>query len=228
MSAKFNNHSVSVVFSITDKLPYKVSELQASVESALAQDHPSLHVYIVDARGPDQLLEFNLSNASRVTYIPGTFANRAAMYNAALRACDSEFLLGIYNDSQCVTLKRSAVQTMVLAATRHEPLDMVYADYDRIDSDNTCHEIKLSDWHPGRLRDQEDLGLAILYRTAAMRECGGYDESFHAADIYDLRLKVSENQRVAHIGNRYAGSLYSVAAPPTTHNVFDYLMEDKA
>ena len=228
MPAKFKKSSVSIVFAITDKLPYAESALCDSIESALKQDQPGVKVILVDNRGPDRKLELNLSDASRVTYIADQFKNRAAMYNAALKACDTDFFLAVYNEAQCVTLTKSAVQTMVMAATRMHPMDLVYSDYDRVESDGKRHEIKLADWHPGRVRDGEDMGLAILYRTAAMRECGGYDESFNAADIYDLRLKISESKRVAHIGNRYAGSLYTVAAPPQAHNVFDYLMEDKS
>ena len=45
--------------------------------------------------------------------------------------------------------------------------------------------------------------------------------------MYDLRLRASEKGACLHIANRYAGSLYSVAAPATSHNVFDYLLANK-
>jgi glycosyltransferase involved in cell wall biosynthesis len=219
-----------------------------TIASALAQDVP-IHELIV-AGCPDTESapsEPRAENGPRVRVLPDAYRNRAAACNAALRDATGEFVLFLFNDSGPVTLKLSAVRAMLMAATRQsgaaeadpslrpeqrlQPLasvGMVYADYERIESDGHRREIHLLDWHPGRLRDTVDFGSLILFRAAALREIGGFDESYDAADVYDLRLRLLEKYRAVHISNRFAGALYTVAATAKAHNVFDYLLAGKA
>lgn len=105
---------------------------------------------------------------------------------------------------------------------------MVYADYERAGLDGAACEVHLLDWHAGRLRDSFDFGSAVLLRTSLLRELGGFDERYAAADWYDLRLRVTERCEPVHIANRFAGSLYAVSAPAEAFNVFAYLLADRA
>jgi glycosyltransferase involved in cell wall biosynthesis len=236
MSANFENVRVSIGMVFTDKLPYDRAAFQAGLQAALAQDHAPAEVLVVDGRGPAAQPDFLPAgvDASRVRHVPGTYANRAAMYNAALRSATGDLLLLLYNEPAQVVLRRSAVRTMVMAATRVDravggpEIGFVYADYERIEPNGQRKDVHLLDWHAGRLRDTVDFGSAILYRTAALREVGGFDERYHAADLYDLRLKLTEKYAPAHIANRYAGALYTVTAPARVHNVFDYLLAGKS
>ena len=236
MSANFENVRVSIGMVFTDKLPYDRAAFQAGLQAALAQDHAPAEVLVVDGRGPAAQPDFLPAgvDASRVRHVPGTYANRAAMYNAALRSATGDLLLLLYNEPAQVVLRRSAVRTMVMAATRVDravggpEIGFVYADYERIAPNGQRKDVHLLDWHAGRLRDTVDFGSAILYRTAALREVGGFDERYHAADLYDLRLKLTEKYAPAHIANRYAGALYTVTAPARVHNVFDYLLAGKS
>jgi len=123
----------------------------------------------------------------------------------------------VLNGTQQVVLRKSAVRTMVMAAVRHDGVGMAYGDYERADGSGACREIHLLDWNEGRLRDTTDFGPAILFLTSAVRDIGGLNEQYKAADLYDLRLRVSERHLVTHVANRYAGSLYRVAAPARTH-----------
>ena len=245
----FLSQRVTVALFLTEPLPYDRAAFDATLRSALEQDLAPAEVLVVDARGPAATPDFLAAGgAATVRHIPGTYRNRAAMANAALQAATGDFLLLIGNEAAPVTLRTSAAQTMVMAATRtgradpgrhgpaasahsavldHRPVGMVYADYDRVDAKGARKEVHLLDWHPGRLRDTTDFGHVILYWTAALREIGGFDEQYQAADLYDLRLRLSERWALAHIANRYAGSLYTVAAAAQAHNVFAYLLASK-
>jgi glycosyltransferase involved in cell wall biosynthesis len=243
MTNSFKETSVSIALFAGERLPYDLAAFQAGLRSALEQDHPGvIQVVVVDGRGPGARPDFLPPgvDAARVQHVPGTFKNRAAMYNAALDAAKGELLLVVSCESAPITLRKSAVQTLVIAAQRENPLStpvsgvahattvgMVYADYERIDAAGQRKDVHLLDWHEGRCRDTTDFGPAILYRTAALRELGGFDERYNAADQYDLRLRVSEKYQIAHIANRYAGALYSVAAAGQAHNVFAYLLASK-
>ena len=61
-----------------------------------------------------------------------------------------------------------------------------------------------------------------------LEKAGGPNPDYQAADLYDLRLRMGEQGPLVHIANRYAGSLYAVHAGGSKHNVFDYLLSDKA
>ena len=229
MSSHFQDINVSVAMIFSDQLPYDRAAFRAGLQAVLDQDHAPVEVIVVDDRGPSAKADFLSAGAetAAIRHLPGEYANRAAMYNAAVKAATGDYLLMVFNDQARVTLKRSAACTMLMVATRGEPLGMVYADYERIGTDGRRQDIHLPDWHEGRLRDTVDFGSAILFRTDVLREIGGFNEAYSAADLYDVRLRVSEKHGVAHIANRFAGSLYSVTAPAKAHNVFDYLLVGK-
>jgi glycosyltransferase involved in cell wall biosynthesis len=233
MTSSFERVSVSIAMVWGDRMPYDQTAFRPVLRAAMNQDHSPSEIIVVDSRGPAALPDFLPPGAdsSKIAHLPGGYSNRAAMYNAALRRATGEFLLLVFNDQAPVVLRRSAAQTMLMAATRtaaSAPVGMVYGDYERIDASGQRREVHLLDWHPGRLRDTTDFGHAILYRTAALRECGGFDKTYQAADLYDLRLRITEKFRLVHVANRYAGALYSVAAPAQAHNVFDYLLAGKS
>lgn len=229
MATQFADTRVSIAMILSDQLPYDRAAFQAGLQAALTQDRPPIEVIVVDGRGPGAKLDFvpGGADATRIRHVPGTYGNRAAMYNAALRAAQGDWLLAVYNDQAAVTLRRSAVQTMVMSATRAGPVGLVYADYERVEAGGQRKDVHLLDWHEGRARDTTDSGNAILYRTAALREVGGFNEAYQAADLYDLRWRMTERHAATHIANRYAGALYTVAAPAKAHNVFDYLLTGK-
>ncbi len=234
MSANFEDVKVSVALLFGDQWPYDRAAFQAGLRAAWEQDHPPVEVIVADGRGASARPDFIPSemDADRVRHLPGEYANRAAMCNAVLKSASGEYLLLIFNDQAQVVLKRSALRTLVMAAARNDrletcPTGMVYADYERVEADGSRKDVHLLDWHEGRLRDTVDFGSAILFRTDVLREIGGFDEAYAAAELYDMRLRVSEKHGVAHIANRFAGSLYSVTAPAKAHNVFDYLLAGK-
>ncbi len=172
MSRPTPHAGVSIALVYTADLPYERAAYDHMLSAALNQDVPVGEVLIVDGRGPSAELDLSRIECSTtdrppVRHLPGTYANRAAMYNAARRAARGDFLLVLYNAAAPVTLRRSAVQTFVMSATRTaEPVGLVYADYERLavgpDGRPQCTDAHLLDWHPGRLRDSVDFGAAII------------------------------------------------------------------
>ena len=230
------NPAVSIALVYQADLPYSRTAFEAGLRAVLAQDLPAAQVLVVDGRGAAAGLDFvppdlPADESQRLVHLPGTYANRAAMLNAALRAARGEFLLALYNQSAAITLRRSAARTMLAAMRRRggtgSESALVYGDYERVGAAGHRQDVHLLDWHEGRLRDTFDLGAAILYRTTTLRELGGWNEQYAAADEYDLRLRISTRGRLVHVANRYAGALYTVAAPTAGHNVFDYLLAGK-
>lgn len=230
MPTGFNQYSVSVALIVADNLPYDGAAIQAMIRSMGEQDHGAVEILIADARkansGPDPAWLEGL-DAKKFRHVPAPAQQRASMYNAALAAATGDYFLAVFNLEHQVLLKRSAVRTMVMAAVRCDDIGFVYSDYDLIDAQGTVSERKLLDWHAGRLLDTADYGSVQLFPTHLLRDIGGFNEKYKAAEVYDLRLKATEDRQAVHIANRYAGSLYSVRAPGKAHDVFDYLLLGK-
>jgi|GEM_PF-83222 len=218
---------VSIVCHYSEKLPYSQDEFIESIQSMAAQHYGPTEIVVVDEGGRNAgKLDF-LPAGVKVKHVKGSFANHATKVNAALKKCTGAYVLLVHNESSQVVLRKNALDLMVMALERNPKSVMVYGDYERIEPSGERKDVHLLYHHPGRLRDTVDFGTAILYRKSFLDKIGGLDESFNAADLYDLRLKSSEGREIVHIGNRYAGSLYTVKAPAKGHNVFDYLLAGK-
>lgn len=224
MSATFDDVTVSVGLFCSDEWPDGDAAFGGVLAAIARQDHPCCEIIVgADGEVPATVAaRIGAIDAVPVRVCKGPHANQAAVGNAILNAARGEFLLLVDLRRGAVTLKSSAVRTLAMAAARNEA-GMVYADYAVEDGRGNSTDIHLLDWHPGRLRDDFEFGPALLFRTASLREIGGFDERFHHAQDYDLRLRVSERGAPVHIANRFAGALYSVAAPAAEHDVFAYL-----
>lgn len=230
MNPTFPNANVSIMLMLTDALPYEAAAFQACLRAAADQDYARCEVLVADARQSAddfERLAADSAGAAPIRHVPCPGASRAALLNVAIAAATGDFVLLVLNDRAEVVLRHSAVQTMLMAATRHGRAALVYGDYELIDADGQSCERRLLDWHEGRLRDGMDFGAVWLCSAEALRAAGGLNERYRAADLYDLRLRLSEHAPPVHIANRYAGSLCAVRAPAKAHNVFDYLLADR-
>ena len=121
MMNTFENPRVTVAFLFGESLPYDIAAFGESVQAALEQDHERVDVVVVEGRGGGAGADCLPAgvDARRVRHIAGSFANRAAMCNAALKVA-GDYLLVVYCDRAQVVLRRSAVRTMVMAAVRND------------------------------------------------------------------------------------------------------------
>ena len=221
---------VSILCHFSGQIPYSQEEFTQSVESMASQHYTPTEIVIVDDRGDEAgALDFLPGDLMRsVKHVKGEFKNRAAKLNAGLKACTGDYVLIVSNEPAQVLLRVNALDVMMTAMEKSNRISMVYGDYERIEPSGEKTEVHLLYYHEARLRDTVDFGVAILYRKSVLDEISGLDDSYNAADQYDLRLKCSEGGReILHIGNRYAGSLYTVKAAGKGHNVFDYLLAGK-
>ncbi|MCD6385987.1 glycosyltransferase [Candidatus Sumerlaeota bacterium] len=223
---------ISVVMYLPKEMPYELSALKNSVESVMQSTYQDFELLLVDGRETDRgnfdfLTKVISGKRRKFKPIVGEFANRAAMFNAALAKARGEYVLNINNFQSPVLLKRSALDLFRWGMIRSKKPGLVYADYEIAEEDGSVTERKLLDWHPGRLRDESDHGVVWMLSRRVLKKIGGADENYNFADLYDLRLKVSELGEMRHIGNRWGGSLYTVLAQSKKHDVFSYLLAGK-
>jgi len=218
------------VLTCHDHLPYDLSSFQASLVSVLEQEGVPVEAVVVDARGsgaPPDFLPAAYAADGRVIHLPGDHPDRAARHSAALRHANGDWILLIDNEPANVVLRRWAVRAMLMAARRRRRAGLVYADYCRVDGE-ARRAVHLLDHHPGRLRETFDTGPVLLLPVRALREAGGVNPRFKIADLYDLRLRIAERYDLVHLGAGRDGELYEVHAPAAGHDVFDYLLADRA
>ena len=206
-----------------DSSPCSEVDIREAVASLEAQNYPAWEMIIVGI-GLDVEME---SVDERVRMIEGEFKNRALALNRGIAEASGDYVVLVNNRDACTTFRLSSLETFMLASDRFSDTGMVYSDYCLMNGDAGSRDIHLLDPHRGRVRDNQDYGTVLFFPKKVLDSVGGLDDSYCAADLYDLRLKVSERHRIIHIKGAKNGYAYRVKMSSRSHNVFDYLMASK-
>lgn len=152
--------------------------------------------------------------------------SNGAKLSDAFQQTKSATVLVIDASQYVISLKKSALDLLALVAKTEPHWSMIYSDYEIV-ADGELQETHLLDHHAGRLRDDTDYGFMWLLNREKLGDVLPLDEDNQRSLLYELRLRLSEVGRLAHIANRYSGALYTVTKLADTQNVFAYLMADK-
>jgi glycosyltransferase involved in cell wall biosynthesis len=218
-----SQEKISAVIHLSDQVD--TPSFRSLVRGLLAQRRVDLEVIVADSRTKAGAIPGD-DRSGRLRGVHGPFANRAVEINTAVAASTGRTILLIDNRGASVAPRQSCAETMAMALRRERGVAMVYADYEA-KVGRRRREIRLLDHHPGRVRDFQDFGRIWLIDRTALGRVGSLDESLGEGDLYDLRLKLSEKGALRRVANRYAGSLYTVAAEDASHDVFAYLLASK-
>ena len=150
----------------------------------------------------------------------------AGVLAKAFSSCKTTHLLFINNYNLVMTINQSVLDLIQLSLKRSPNAGLVYGDYDLIGNSGIT-PVRLLKHHTGRVRDNQDYGRLFCFNVSAIQKAGGVNRGLRFHPLYDLLLKISEQNELVHIANKFLGSLYSLAAPKQDVNVFDYLMEEK-
>jgi glycosyltransferase involved in cell wall biosynthesis len=217
---------ISIIMEYRENLGYDDKTFNSTLQSLIQQKYDNWELLLVDFRG--RVAQYpEIIAHEKITHLPGDYKNRAQGLNHALVRATGEYILFADNVGKRLEFRLSTLEALELIAGRHAHLGMIYSDYLRINSDGSQTLVGLLEHHAGRLRDNMDLGALILFPTQAVREVGGLDESYNAADLYDLRLKIASEFDVVHVSAKTNGHVYVVYAAAKGHNVFDYLLAGK-
>lgn len=220
---------ISAIIHLPKEPAYPLASFYSTVRSVLQQYDQSLEVIILDQMldntVADEISKMN-TEGNNIINIREQFSTLGAWLNASRAKADGKYLLYIDNSSTVVTLKNAAAAAFAMTAEKNPGAGMIYSDYEILRR-KKAEEIHLLKPHQGRVRDNQDYGFVYFFDKSALSECGGFDESLQFNTLYDMHLKLMEENRLIHISNRYAGSLYRVEAKNQNHNVFDYLLASK-
>ncbi len=222
---------VSAVLLWSKDTPYTPAEFAETLRGILDQYYSDKEIIVVDGSGKKPAKPYLAklgAQGKKVKVIGGDFANRAAMFNAGIKEAKGNFILLVDSMEKAIAFRKSAFDTFMITAERNPEAGMIYSDYERISPDGAKSEVHLLPWHPGRLRDAVDFGKCLFFAAKSLRRMKGLKAKYNAADLYDLRLRASEEGDLVCIANRFNGSLYSVKELAAGHDVFYYLKAGKS
>ncbi|HEX9974026.1 MAG TPA: glycosyltransferase, partial [bacterium] len=217
---------ISIIMFYNNKLGYTEKDFDRIIQSVVNQNYADWELLIVDERGTNASYP-KISNHANIHHLPGNFENRAQALNHSITQATGDYIMLVNNLQSPITFRLSTLEMFWAIAQRHSILGMIYSDYCLVDKDGTKKDVHLLDHHEGRLRDNMDFGPVWFFPKQVLNHVGGLNEKYQAAFLYDLRLRVSEKFKLAHIAAAKNGFTYYVQAAETKQDVFDYLRSGK-
>lgn len=179
--------------------------LRKALDSVFAQSYPYWELCIADDASTLPAVRALLSDyAAKDARVRVTYRSRnghiSAATNSALELAQGEFIVLLDHDDE---LAPDALYWVAREIKRYPDSALVYSDEDKIDEQGARSEPYFKpDWNPDLLTGQNCISHLGIYRTALVRELGGFREGCEGAQDWDLALRVaqaSDPQRVRHV-----------------------------
>lgn len=133
---------------------------------------------------------------------------------------DTDYML-IYTQSLQLQLGAYAIERMI-RTMEDTGCGMLYSDCFKIkEGKQVPHPV--IDYQEGSLRDDFDFGSVLLYRTSALKDViSRMDKAYRFAALYDLRLKMSQKNRLTHL-QEYLYTELETDNRRSGEKIFDYV-----
>jgi teichuronic acid biosynthesis glycosyltransferase TuaG len=175
-----------------------------AIESALNQTYGNCSIIVVDdgsTDGTPAILQ-KYEKCVRLVRQEKNYGTSIA-WNTAIDIAESDYLIGLDSDDE---LLPNTVMELMMALEINPNADIIYSDYEFIDSSGRCIELVrnpnpfnpveqltfLHD-HLGEMNNFLPFGHVRLYSRNKLLEVGGYDPKFLYAEDYDLTLRLAES-----------------------------------
>lgn len=127
----------------------------------------------------------------------------------------------LYTKGSPLKLGLFALERMVQLAEDSRAV-MVYADHYQLKEGKQI-AAPVIDYQKGALRDDFDFGSVMLFKTSALKAATGRMKSeYQYAGLYDLRLKLSQTEKLVHI-NEYLYTEIETDIRKSGEKQFDYV-----
>ncbi|MBN2011205.1 glycosyltransferase [candidate division KSB1 bacterium] len=217
---------VSIILQYNHQLGYSDDQFMETVNSIIHQNYDNWELIIVVEQGANEVIP-SLPDHQNIKHITGAYKNRAQALNDAIQQSTGDYIMLVNNINSQILIRLTTLELFIMVADRHSSFGMLYSDYQRTNADGSTTDVHLLGHHIGRVRDNMDYGAVLFFSKHALDTVGRFDETYNAADLYDLRLKIASQFDIVHIEAKVNGFGYRVKAAGKKHNVFDYLMAGK-
>lgn len=146
--------------------------------------------------------------------------NSSETMRVIAKHADADFVL-LYTKYSTLELGYFALERMVAIAT-DSCAGMVYADHYQVIGDER-KSAPVIDYQKGSLRDDFNFGSVLLFDAEALKESvARMKETYNAAGLYDLRLKLSQKYKIEHI-NEFLYAEVEQDTRKSGEKIFDYV-----
>jgi glycosyltransferase involved in cell wall biosynthesis len=189
----------SIVTPVYDPPP---DVLQDTIRSVEAQTWDDWEWILVDDNSPNEATRVALRAAAardpRIRVVEREANGHIVKAsNDGVDAARGEFIVLLDHDD---LLTRRALELMAAYIDADPTADYLYSDEDKVHDGRYFQAFIKPDWSPERLRGQMYTSHLSVYRTALVREVGGFREGYDGSQDHDLALRVSERARtVVHV-----------------------------
>lgn len=174
--------------------------LEIAVNSVLEQTLQDFELIIIDDGSTDNSKEVlhNFSRNDRIKIIYQQNKGLTISNNIALRLARGKYIIRLdaddYFDKNALSILSSVMET-------NENIGMVFADWYLMDEQGNVTGIeRRHDFSRDvRLFDQPAHGACTMFRTQALREIGGYDETLSRQDGYELWFRYINQYEVQNL-----------------------------
>ncbi|MGM0695095.1 MAG: glycosyltransferase family 2 protein [Pseudomonadota bacterium] len=183
----------------------RIAWLRECLDSVLAQHYPEWQLCIADDASTDpevgQVLAEYAARDSRIQVVQRQHNGHiCAASNSALALVEGEFVALLDHDD-CLTPQ--ALFRVAQALNRHSDAGLLYSDEDKLNERGVRFDPHFKpQWNPDLLLAQNYLSHLGVYRTALVRELGGFREGFEGSQDHDLALRVTGRlspEQIVHI-----------------------------
>lgn len=167
--------------------------LPVAIESALAQEGPSVEVIVVDDGSPDDVRAV-VDRYAGVRYARQHNQGLSAARNTGLRKSSGEYVLFLDADDR---LLPGAIAAGLACFADHPESAFVYGDFRFMSEDGRPLRRRERrpldvDLYGGMLiRNHIEMTSTVLFRRDILEREGAFDESLRSAEDYDLLLRLS-------------------------------------
>ena len=173
--------------------------LQQAIDSVLKQTLKDFEIIFIDNGSDDdsrEKLEKYFSNKKIKIILQKNIGLNAAN-NIALKFARGKYIMRLDADDY---LDKNALEIMCLTLEKKKNLGLVFPDYFTVDENNNIlNLIRRHDFTEVTLLDQPAHGACTMIRRDYLQTVGGYDESYHCQDGWDLWVKLIKNYGVTNI-----------------------------
>jgi GT2 family glycosyltransferase len=177
--------------------------LRLSIESVLNQQYPYWELCVVDDCSKEPhvrriLEEYRERDARVKVAYRSENGHIARATNSALEIATGEFIALLDHDDE---ITPDALLEIAIAHNEHPEADWIYSDEDKIDEDNFCSDpFYKPDWSPEYFLACMYTCHLGVYRTAKVREIGGFRPEVNGAQDYDVALRLmARNVSIQHV-----------------------------
>lgn len=172
-----------------------LTHLQLALASVIAQLYPNWELCIADDASDDpciaQTIESLCQKDSRIRFVRRSHRGHiSAASNSCLEVAQGEFVALLDHDDM---LAPQALYMAARALNHRSDLSLIYSDEDKINGSGTRTWPHFKpDWNPDLMRSQNAVNHLCIYRTAVVRDVGGFRLGVEGCQDWDLALRASE------------------------------------